>query len=142
MIPEISNPGEYITHLRPVREIYHGESLIHVEWYFESPLRLRPTRDVRHYTPQFVESLFKRHHFAAIISVFAAFLFLVGIGFFLDSPFFQIPAAASITIFFSILIGVAGAFSYFLQSWSIPYLLLLLLMLNFFYQTGMDRSTQ
>ncbi|MGK2863751.1 MAG: hypothetical protein ACSLE0_17595, partial [Chitinophagaceae bacterium] len=134
MIPEISNPGEYITHLRPVREIYHGESIIHVEWYFESPLRLRPTRDVRHYTPQFVESLFKRHHFAAILSVFAAFLFLVGIGFFLDSPFFQIPAAASITIFFSILIGVAGAFSYFLQSWSVPYLLLLLIALNFFYQ--------
>ncbi len=134
MIPEISNPGEYITHLRPVREIYHSESVIHVEWYFESPLKLRPTRDVRHYTPQFVESLFKRHHFAAIISVFAAFLFLIGIGFFLDSPFFQIPAAASITIFFSILIGVAGAFSYFLQSWSVPYLLLLLIALNFFYQ--------
>ena len=134
MMPEISVPGEYLTQLKPAREIYHNESLIHVEWYFDSPLRLRPVRDVRHYTPQFVESLFKRHHFAAIISVFAAFLFLVLIGFFLDSPFFQIPAAASITIFFSILIGVAGAFSYFLQSWSIPYLLMLLLALNFFYQ--------
>ena len=49
-------------------------------------------------------------------------------------PFFQIPAAASITVFFSILIGVSGAFSYFLQSWSIPYLLLLLIALNFFYK--------
>ncbi len=134
MIPEINKPGEYITHLRPAREIYHNESLIHVEWYFDSPIRLRPVRDVRHYTPQFVESLFKRHHFAAILSVFAAFIFLVVIGFFLDSPFFQIPAAASITIFFSILIGVAGAFSYFLQSWSIPYLVMLLLALNYFYQ--------
>lgn len=134
MIPEINKPGEYITHLRPAREIYHNESLIHVEWYFDSPVRLRPVRDVRHYTPQFVESLFKRHHFAAILSVFAAFIFLVVIGFFLDSPFFQIPAAASITIFFSILIGVAGAFSYFLQSWSIPYLVMLLLALNYFYQ--------
>ena len=134
MMPQISNPGEYITHLRPVKEIYHDESVIQVEWYFESPNRLRPTRDVRHYTPQFVESLFKRHHFAAIISIFAAFLFLVGIGFFLDYPFFQIPAAASITIFFSILIGVSGAFSYFLQSWSVPYLILLMIALNFFYQ--------
>ncbi len=134
MMPQISNPGEYITHLRPVKEIYHDESVIQVEWYFESPKRLRPTRDVRHYTPQFVESLFKRHHFAAIISIFAAFLFLVGIGFFLDYPFFQIPAAASITIFFSILIGVSGAFSYFLQSWSVPYLILLMIALNFFYQ--------
>ncbi|WP_276502562.1 hypothetical protein [Terrimonas pollutisoli] len=134
MMPVINNPGEYITHLRPAKEVSYDESLIHVEWYFDSPSRLRPTRDVRHYTPQFVESLFKRHHFAAIMCVFFAFILLIGIGFFLDSPFFQIPAAASITIFFSILIGVAGAFSYFLQSWSIPYLLLLLIALNFFYK--------
>jgi len=134
MMPTINNPGEYITHLRPGKHAWHHESLINVEWYFDSPVKLRPTRDVRHYTPDFVESLFKRHHFAAVISVFVAFIFLVTIGFFLDSPFFQIPAAASITIFFSILIGVAGAFSYFLQSWSIPYLIALLLMLNFFYK--------
>src|SRR5205085_11842659 len=100
----------------------------------DSPRKLRPARDVRHYTPEFIESLFKRHHFAAIISVFVSFIFLVTIGFFLDSPFFQIPAAASITIFFSILIGVAGAFSYFLQSWSIPYLILLVITLNFLYR--------
>jgi hypothetical protein len=134
MMPVITNPGEYITHLRPVQETYHHQSLIHVEWYFDSPIHLRPCRDVRHYTPQFVDSLFKRHHFAAIICIFAAFLFLIIIGFFLESPFFQIPAAASITIFFSILIGVAGAFTYFLQSWSIPYLVVLVLLLNFFYK--------
>jgi len=134
MMPQINKPDEYITHLRPAKEVWHNESLIQCEWYFDTPVKLRPTRDVRHYTPQFVESLFKRHHFAAILSVFAAFLFLVIIGFFLDSPFFQIPAAASITIFFSILIGVAGAFSYFLQSWSVPYLILLLIALNFFYK--------
>jgi hypothetical protein len=134
MMPLMNNPVEYITHLRPGKEAWHNESLIKVDWYFDSPRKLRPTRDVRHYTPEFIESLFKRHHFAAIISVFVAFVFLVTIGFFLDSPFFQIPAAASIAIFFSILIGVAGAFSYFLQSWSIPYLIALLLMLNFFYK--------
>jgi len=133
MMPTISNPQEYITHLHPGKTAWHNDSLIRVEWYFDSH-KLRPTRDVRHYTPEFVDSLFKRHHFAAIIGVFAAFLLLITIGFFLDSPFFQIPAAASITIFFTILIGVAGAFSYFLQSWSIPYLIALLLMLNFFYK--------
>ncbi|PZR27247.1 MAG: hypothetical protein DI535_11380 [Citrobacter freundii] len=134
LFPQMTNPDDYITHLRPVKETYHTDSLMHVEWYFETPVRLRPTRDVRHYTPEFIDSLFKRHHFAAILCVFVAFIFLIGIGFCLESPFFQIPAAASITIFFSILIGVAGAFSYFLQSWSIPYLLALLLVVNFFYK--------
>lgn len=134
MMPVISSPSSYITHLGTIREVYRGEPLIKVEWYFESPVRLRRVRDVAHYTNEFIDSIFRRHHFAAILSVFAAFVFLVFIGFVLDSPFFQLPAAASITIFFSILIGVAGAITYFLQSWSIPYLIALVLMLNVFYK--------
>jgi len=134
MMPVISNPNSYITHLNPIKEIYHGAPLIRVDWYFESPFKLRAARNVSHYTNDFVESIFKRHHFAAILSVFAAFLFLVTIGFFLDNAFFQLPAGASITIFFSILIGVAGAITYFLQSWSIPYLIGLVLILNIFYK--------
>lgn len=134
MMPLITNPKSYITHLEPVKEIHHGAQLVKVEWYFESPRKFRRTRDVKHYTQEFIDSIFKRHHFAAIVSVFAAFVFLVVIGFFQESTFFQIPAAASITIFFSILIGVAGAFSYFLQSWSVPYLIILILILNMFYK--------
>lgn len=134
MLPVINEPRQYITHLRPQREPYDEESLIKADWYLDSPIRVRPTRNVKHYTSQFVDSLFKRHHFAAILSVFAAFLFLVITGFFLETPAFQIPAAASITIFFSILIGVAGAFSYFLQTWSIPYLILLVIMINVLYK--------
>ena len=134
MMPTINNPQEYITHLNPLYAEYDEESLVKAEWYFESPRKLRRTRNVSHYTRQFIDRIFKRHHFAAILSVFAAFVFLIIIGFFLEYSFFQIPAAASITIFFSILIGVAGAFAYFLQSWSIPYLIVLLLLLNLFYK--------
>ncbi|RYG43059.1 MAG: hypothetical protein EOO01_21955, partial [Chitinophagaceae bacterium] len=86
LLPQMTNTDDYITHLRPVKETYHTESLMKVEWYFETPVRLRPTRDVRHYTPEFIDSLFKRHHFAAILCVFVAFIFLIGIGFFLESP--------------------------------------------------------
>ncbi len=134
MMPVISDPRSYITHLGHIKEIYHDLPLINVKWYFESPMKIRPARDVSHYTNVFIESIFKRHHFAAILSVFAAFLFLLFIGFFLDNAFFQLPAGASITIFFSVLIGVAGAITYFLQSWSIPYLIGLVLLLNVFYK--------
>lgn len=134
MMPTISNPHEYITHLNPLYAEYDEGSLVKAEWYFETPRKLRRTRNVSHYTRQFIDSIFKRHHFAAIIAVFIAFIVLIITGFFLEYSFFQIPAAASITIFFSILIGVAGAFAYFLQSWSVPYLILLILLLNLFYQ--------
>ena len=133
MMPVIRNPKEYIRHLKP-GELPPSESkIIKVEWYLETPMSVKKTRDVSHYTRDFIENIFKRHHFAAVLSVFAAFLFLIGIGFLQDSAFFQIPAAASITVFFAILIGVAGAFTYFLQSWSIPYLLGLIIILNLFY---------
>ncbi len=134
MMPVIAEPKNYITHLGQVKEVYHDKPLIKVNSYLETFYRLRPARDVSHYTDEFVESIFRGHHIAAILSVFAAFLFLILIGFFLDNAFFQLPAAGSITIFFSILIGVAGAVTYFLQSWSIPYLIGLMLLLNVFYK--------
>ena len=40
------------------------------------------------------------------------------------------PAAASVTIFFAILIGIAGAFSLFLKTWSIPVLVFIYVIIN------------
>lgn len=136
MLPTITNPNEYITHLQgdDAEKVNNTPGKINIQWYLDSPLTVRKTRNVSHYSEKFIETMFKRHHFAAIVSVFAAFLFLIIIGNFLENRFFQIPAAASITIFFAILIGVSGAFTYFLQSWSIPYLLALIFILNVFYQ--------
>ena len=136
MLPIINNPKEYITHLQAHPAKITDENLLNVEWYLENPVSVKKTRNVSHYTQHFVDTLFKRHHFAAVIAIFIAFLFLLIIGFFLEDKFFQIPAAASITILFAILIGVSGAFTYFLQSWSIPYLLALILALNVFYKLG------
>lgn len=136
MIPQMSNPQSYITHLNNLKEVYLNIPLMNVEWYLETPFKIKKVRNVSHYTDEFIDSIFRRHHIAAILSVFIAFVFLLVIGMLLDHPFFQLPAAAAITIFFAILIGVAGAVSYFLQSWGIPYLIGLVLLINFFYTQG------
>ncbi len=136
MQPAIKSHDEYINTL-PASKKEDSNSNINranVEWYIDFPFVIRKTRNVSHYSDDFIEAMLKRHHFAAVISVFAAFLFLIIIGNFLEYKLFQIPAAASIAIFFAILIGVSGAFTYFLQSWSIPYLIALILILNLFYQ--------
>jgi len=108
--------------------------LMKVRWYLNSPLSLKKARDVSHYSREFIENIFGRHHFSAILSIFVAFIFLIIVGFFMDDPLFQLPAAASILIFFTILISISGAFSYFLQSWSIPFVIALFLVLNLLYQ--------
>ena len=111
-----------------------GSRLLKIQFYFDSPVSIKPVRNVAHYSNAFIEKVFSRHHIAAVLSIFIAFLFLIVLGFFLDNPVFQLPAAASITLFFAILVSVAGAFSYFLQSWSVPFLVLLLVLLNVLYK--------
>jgi hypothetical protein len=81
-----------------------------------------------------MEKIFKQHHFAAVFSLLIAYIFLIIIGFFLDSRFFQLPAGASITLFFAILIGVCGAVVYFFQSWSVPAFLVFVFILNLLYR--------
>ena len=113
---------------------YKGSRLLKVESYLNAPMSVKLVRDVSHYSFAFLEKVFSRHHFAAVLSIFISFIFLIVVGFFLDYSVFQLPAAASVTIFFAILVAVAGAFSYFLQSWSVPFVLFLIIVLNILYK--------
>ncbi|HEY8396967.1 MAG TPA: patatin-like phospholipase family protein, partial [Flavihumibacter sp.] len=118
-----------------------GSRLIKVTTYLSGRLRVKAVRDVTHYSKEFLESIFSRHHFAAVLSIFIAFVFLMVVGFLLDYEIFQLPAAASITVFFAILVAVAGAFSYFLQSWSVPFVVVLVVVLNMLYRYGVIDPT-
>lgn len=133
--PLFENAKDLISHLQPEQpKGYTSNALIRSEWFLDSFWRIRRCRDVSHYSQELMDKIFKRHHFAAVISVLITYLFLIGIGFFLDYKAFQLPAGASITLFFAILIGVSGALTYFLQSWIIPVFLLFLFLLNVLYR--------
>jgi energy-coupling factor transporter transmembrane protein EcfT len=105
-----------------------------VSYYFNTRLQLRKARNAGHYSQTFLDTIFKRHHFAAMVSIVLAFAFLITVGFLLDNIFFQLPAAASILVFFAVMIAVIGALTYFLQSWSLPVVVLFFILLNTLYQ--------
>jgi hypothetical protein len=105
-----------------------------VSYFFSSHMWLRKVRSVSHYSQDFLDLVFKRHHFSGIISIILAFAFLTVVGFYTDDKFFQVPAAASILIFFSVMMAVIGALTYFLQSWSLPFAIVLVLVLNILYE--------
>ena len=132
--PAFNSARNYFAHLQPENIAANNMSLLHSEWFLDSFFRIRRCRDVSHYSHELMEKIFKRHHFAAVVSLLIAYLFLILIGYFLDSKFFQLPAGASITLFCAILIGVIGALVYFFQSWSVPALLLFLFVLNALYK--------
>ena len=105
-----------------------------VSYYLDKGFRFRKPRNVSHYNQEFLDMVFKRHHFSSIISIVFAFTFLIVVGFFMDSPVFQMPAAASILIFFAAMTAVIGALSYFLQSWSLPVFIIVILFVDVLYK--------
>jgi hypothetical protein len=107
---------------------------LRIDWFLSASLHLRKPRDVRHYSQEFIDSILKRHHIAAVIAIVISFVFLIVLGYSSDTKLFQIPAAASITVLFGVLIAVSGAVSLFLRTWSIPVLILLYLSTNYLYQ--------
>jgi hypothetical protein len=107
---------------------------LRVDWFLSATFKLRKPRDVRHYSETFLNAVFNRHHVAAVLAIMLAFIFIILTGYSSDSRLFQLPAAASVTLFFSIIIAVAGALSIFLGSWSIPLLVVIYLGVNYLYQ--------
>lgn len=132
--PVITDPKQFKTQFKKEHTRLNENRVIKVHYYLQTPFSIKKVRDVSHYSRDFIESVFGRHHFAAVLSIFVAFIFLIILGFLLDNPVFQFPASASITLLFAILIAVFGAFSYFLQSWSVPFLLGLIVLLNLLYR--------
>ena len=105
-----------------------------VKNYLSTRLKVKKVRSVKHYSQNFLDIIFKRHHFSAMITVLMAFIFMVFIAFFLDNKIFQIPAAASILLFFAIMNAVIGALSYFLKSWSLIFMIFVFIILNVLYK--------
>jgi hypothetical protein len=105
-----------------------------VGYYLTTRFKFNRVRKVGHYSREFLDVIFKRHHFAGMITLMLAFIFMIFIGFFLDNKIFQVPAAASILILFALLIAVIGALTYFLRSWSILFVIFLFAVLNLLYK--------
>ena len=131
--PIISNPELFKKRFTGT-ELRHDNFGLKVYYYFDAGFRLRKVRNVQHYRQDFIDTIFKRHHLAAIGSILLAFIFLVIVGFSLDNKYFEMPAAASVLIFFSLMIAFIGALTYFLQSWSLPAVIIMLFVINILYE--------
>ncbi len=132
--PVVADPDYFKSTYDPSKKQHVDGFGMKVGYFFSTTFKLRKARPVSHYNQDFLDAIFKRHHFAAMAGVILAFIFLIVGGFFLDVKFFQAPAAASIIIFFALMVAVIGALTYFLQSWSLLFVIALTAILNILYQ--------
>jgi hypothetical protein len=132
--PIVSDSEKFNATFAPTSNLPIDTFGLKVDNYISTGLKIKQVRKVSHYNQAFLDLIFKRHHIAAIASIALAFLFLIVVGFFLDNTFFRVPAAASILIFFAVFMAVIGALTYFLQSWSLLFVIGLVVVLNILYQ--------
>ncbi len=118
MSANIKTANQRYDHLPASKKLPKEQKELRVDWFLTAKFQLRKPREVRHYSQDFLDSIFKRHHFAAVLAILLAFLFLILVGTISDTRLFQLPAAASITILFTILIAVVAGITLFLSSWS------------------------
>jgi hypothetical protein len=112
------------------KEAQVDEDALPVHSYLNSIIRIKRARNVDHYNKFFLESIFKKHHFAATLTVGFALVLLIIMGYLTQYRAFRVPAGASVLAFFSVLIAFSGAFVYMLRSWAIPVIAAAVLLLN------------
>lgn len=76
--------------------------------------------------------IFKQNQRNAIIAELFLILVVFGIGVFQDSDVFQIPAGASLILLLTVFVMATGALSYWLRSWVVSTLILILFALNIY----------
>ena len=89
------------------------------------------SRKPSHYDKQKAIEIFNQNHFNALFLGLLLVLSLVLSGVFRESPYVQLPAAASLLLLFSILLLLLGAMSYWFRGWSLLIFVLLVLGLDF-----------
>ncbi len=100
----------------------------------ERHVQTQKVRDVSHYSREFIETIFSRHHFAAVVSIFIAFIGLILIGFWLDNPLFQLPRCRRHHPVLRYFDRCFRRIFLFLQSWSIPFVIVLFVITNILYR--------
>lgn len=103
-----------------------------VTYFLNHRLNIRRVRGTQHYARQTLEAVFQQNHVNALIVQGVALTILVLLGFLMDKPPFQLPAAASVLLILSVLMGLSGAFDFWLRGWKPFGLLITLIILNFF----------
>ncbi|MEM6878955.1 MAG: patatin-like phospholipase family protein [Bacteroidota bacterium] len=112
-----------------------SENPLGVRTYLGNGLKTRLVRSVSHYDRKLLERVFKQQHWNALILQFSTVLVLIILGLLIDYRLFQIPAAGSILILFSLIVAVIGAISYWAFRWRLIILFLVGFSINWITST-------
>ncbi|MEM6395223.1 MAG: hypothetical protein AAF741_02665 [Bacteroidota bacterium] len=111
------------------------ENPLSVRTYLSNGLKTKLVRSVSHYDRKLLERVFKQQHWNALILQFSTAVILILLGLLIDKRAFQIPAAGSILILFSLIAAIIGAVSYWAFKWRLIIFFIFAISLNFITST-------
>lgn len=111
-----------------------GDKTWRVETYLVMPFHTRLVRGTEHYKSYMLQSVFKQNHINAAVMEVVLFALFILLGLFREFDFFQIPAAASVMLLFTMIIMLSGVFRFWLKSWAGTAIIGLFIAVNFLSQ--------
>jgi hypothetical protein len=107
---------------------------VRVDYYFDFRLRIKKLGDEKDfYDKAAIVQVFDQNHFNLVVIEAFLFALVLLLGLFKDYAAFQIPAAASLLIFLTMVMMLAGAFTYWFGGWSGTAGLIIFLFVNHLY---------
>ena len=92
------------------------------------------------YDRQAILKVFDQNHFNSVIYDLLIIALVLVFGTFMDIPIFQLPAAASVLLLFSIVIMMIGAITYWFKRWGVAFFLALFIIANVLVEKGAIRK--
>jgi len=110
-----------------------GEGLAdRVDFFLSRKFKIRPVRGVTHYDDLLLKKVFQQHHLNAFLIIILITGVLISLGFIADNPFFELPAAGAMFLFFSLLISLSGLIYHWSGKWGTVILFAIIIILNSF----------
>jgi len=101
-----------------------------VEYFVTEYGKVRPTRNVDHYSPEILMKVFRQNHNNALVLQIVSVVLLIFMGSMIENPFFRIPAGSSSMIFFALIVSLSGAINYWFGAWRTFVFIGILILLN------------
>lgn len=116
VLTHITNPSR-IRGLIPYDSLDYEVDIIPAKSFISGSLAIEKISDKEPYHPRVMNTVLRRHHRNVIFATLVAYLLLLVMGLFIERPLLRVPAGAGFLLLFSIIMGVVGAFKYFMKSW-------------------------
>jgi hypothetical protein len=134
VLVKITNPSR-IRKIIPYDSLDYEVDIIPAHSYISGGFRIKKSTEQEPYHPRVMNTVLRRHHRNVIFATLILYVLLLLMGIFMEQPLLRVPAGAGFLLLFAIIMGIVGAFKYFLKSWEtigwVIFVLLLILMVNY-----------